>query len=156
RTIATMLGLAVPPDAHALPGVDDAVYSDWSPLAEGRGGMGRIFRALDRRLGRFVAIKQPPPGIGDVARAALVRRFERRARLTARLQHPAIVGVHEAGRFSTGESFFAMPLLRGAPLSAEIDKRKTLDERLALLPHLTTVAEAVAYAHGEGIVHRDI
>ncbi|MBA3464641.1 MAG: protein kinase, partial [Deltaproteobacteria bacterium] len=65
-------------------------------------------------------------------------------------------GVHEAGRFANGEPFYAMPLLRGAPLGAEIEKRKTLAERLGLLANLTTVAEAIAYAHEQGIVHRDI
>ncbi|MBL9016185.1 MAG: protein kinase [Myxococcales bacterium] len=160
RQLAHLAGMELPPsppedDLDRLAVVDDAVYTDWEPLAA-EGGMGQIFRVRDRRLGRFVAIKQLKPGLPEHERSILVRRFEREARLTARLQHPAIVGVHEAGRFANGEPFYAMPLLRGAPLSAEIDRRKTVAERLALLANLTTVAEAIAYAHEQGIVHRDI
>src|SRR4051812_37900109 len=159
RQLAALAGIPVAPDPdddlERLTAVDDAVYTDWSPL-EAEGGMGRIFRARDRRLGRFVAIKQLKPGLPEAERAILVRRFEREARLTARLQHPAIVGVHEAGRFADGEPFYAMPLLHGAPLGVEIAKRTTVAERLGLLANLTTVAEAIAYAHEQGIVHRDI
>ncbi len=136
--------------------VDAAVYTDWVPIPGAQGGMGQIFRVLDRRLARHVAIKQLRDGIADSDRAMFVRRFEREARLTARLQHPAIVGVHEAGRFPSGEPFYAMPLMRGRPLGAEIAARATVADRLGLLANLTTVADAVAYAHDQGIVHRDL
>ena len=160
RQLASLAGVqvAAPPDddLDRMSIVDDAVYTDWTPLPDAHGGMGQIFRVRDRRLGRFVAIKQLKPGLPEGDRAILVRRFEREARLTARLQHPAIVGVYEAGRFDSGEPFYAMPLFRGAPLGTEIAKRTKLAERLGLLANLTTVAEAIAYAHEQGIVHRDI
>src|SRR5690606_3902055 len=98
--------------------VDPRVYTDWTPLPEARGGMGALFRARDRRLGRHVVIKQLRAELSDGERASMLARFEREARLTAQLQHPAIVGVHEAGRFISGEPFYAMPLLRGRPLGA--------------------------------------
>ena len=160
RQLASLAGVEVAAmtqdDLDRLSVVDDAVYTDWTPLPDAHGGMGQIFRVRDRRLGRFVAIKQLKSGLPEGDRAILVRRFEREARLTARLQHPAIVGVHEAGRFESGEPFYAMPLFRGAPLGTEIGKRKKLEERLGMLANLTTVAEAIAYAHEQGIVHRDI
>jgi len=160
RRLATLVGRELPPVTETqdlqLPVVDVAVYEDFRPLVDGTGGMGRISRARDRRLGRVVAIKQLRRGLEPAEHAALSRRFEREVRLTARLQHPAIVGVYEAGRFGDGEPFYAMPLLRGVPLGTELARRATLAERLALLPYLTTVAEAVAYAHEQGIVHRDL
>ena len=73
-----------------------------------RGGMGRIRIARDRRLGRRIAIKEILVNRGDVA-----RRFEREARITARLEHPAIVSIHEAGAWPTGEPFIAMRLVSG-------------------------------------------
>ena len=152
-TVAAAAGAALDPATLV---VDDALYTDWAPLAEGRGGMGQVFRARDRRLDREVAIKQLATDLPLAARAELVRRFEREARVTARLQHPAIVGVHEAGRFADGEPFFAMPLLRGVSLATAIERRTTLAARLGLLANLTTIAEALAYAHEQGIVHRDV
>ena len=115
----------------------------------GRGGMGRIVRARDRRLGREVAIKQ-------LIDPRLRGRFEHEARLTARLQHPAIVTVYEAGRWSSGEPFYAMKYVAGRPLDQVIASTGTLYERLALLANMTTVVEAIAYAHSEGVVHRDL
>ena len=115
----------------------------------GRGGMGRVVFAHDRRLGRTVAIK-------ELLDARLQDRFEREARLTARLQHPAIVSVHEAGRWPSGEPFYAMKYVAGKPLHEVIAEKATLAERLALLPHFTTVAEAIAYAHSERVIHRDL
>ncbi len=116
-----------------------------------RGGMGRIVAARDRRLGRVVAIKELVHFTPD--RAA---RFEREARITARLQHPAIVNLHEAGRWPSGEPFFAMKLVSGRPLSDIIADRPPLRERLGLLPHLIAATEAVAYAHQRQIIHRDL
>ena len=115
----------------------------------GRGGMGRVILARDRRLGRAVAIK-------ELLDARLHARFEREARLTARLQHPAIVSVHEAGRWPGGEPFYAMKYVAGRPLHQLIAETATLAERLALLPSFTTVAEAIAYAHSERVIHRDL
>jgi WD40 repeat protein len=113
--------------------------------------MGRILAAWDTRLGRRVAIKELLPGSDD-----LKRRFEREAFTTARLQHPAIVNVYEAGRWPSGEPFYAMKLVEGEPLDRVIDRAQTLDARLALLPNLITVAEALAYAHGKRVIHRDL
>nr|HEX4313791.1 serine/threonine-protein kinase [Kofleriaceae bacterium] len=133
----------------SLPTVDRRHYTIDRELA--RGGMGRIFTARDRRLDRTVAVKEVLSNDGD-----LTARFAREVRLTARLQHPGIVSIYEAGRWDTGEPFYAMRLVAGRPLHEVMVAAKTLAARLALLPRLAAVAEAVAYAHDQRIIHRDL
>ena len=117
----------------------------------GRGGMGRVVAAYDRLLGRRVALK-----LLLSPESTSMQRFEREALLTARLQHPGIVAVYDAGRLSSGETFYAMRLVSGRTLQALIAERPTLAERLALLPNVLAAAEAVGYAHREKVVHRDL
>src|SRR5215475_3114705 len=108
-----------------------------------RGGLGRILLARDHRLGRVVAIKELVANDAEHH-----RRFVREARLTARLQHPAIVPVYEAGRWPEGKPFYAMKLVSGRSLKELIAERAALDQRIALLPNMIAVADAIAYAHG--------
>jgi WD40 repeat protein len=118
----------------------------------GRGGLGRVLRARDRELGRVVAVKELLDD--DVAAES---RFVREIELTARLEHPGIVPVHDAGRrTSDGRSFYTMKLVAGSSLKEVAARARTLEDRLALMPHLLAVAEAVAYAHSEGVIHRDL
>jgi eukaryotic-like serine/threonine-protein kinase len=117
----------------------------------GRGGLGRVSRAHDRELGRDVAIKEM------ISRDQLDEvRFLREALITARLEHPGIVPVHEAGRWPDGTPFYAMKLVSGRPLRDLIDECTTSDQRLGLLHHVIAVADAIAYAHGRNIIHRDL
>jgi WD40 repeat protein/tRNA A-37 threonylcarbamoyl transferase component Bud32 len=116
-----------------------------------RGGLGRIVRSRDRRLDRTVAIKQLIRGT-PINRA----RFAREARITARLQHPGVVPIYEAGVWPSGQQFYAMRLVEGRPLSAAIDDAASLTERLALLSRVLVVAETMAYAHSRGVIHRDL
>jgi tetratricopeptide (TPR) repeat protein/tRNA A-37 threonylcarbamoyl transferase component Bud32 len=116
-----------------------------------RGGLGRILKARDRRLARPIAIKELLRS--DEAHHA---RFVREAKITARLQHPGVVPIYEAGRWPNGQPFYAMKLVAGEPLSAVIDGRPRVDDRLALLPKLLAVAETMAYAHSLRVVHRDL
>jgi serine/threonine protein kinase/predicted negative regulator of RcsB-dependent stress response len=116
-----------------------------------RGGMGRIRIARDRRLGRAVAVKEMLVTAGEAA-----IRFEREARITARLQHPSIVNIHEAGTWPSGEPFYAMKLVSGRSLDEVVAEAKTFEERLALLPTCLAIADAMAYAHGERVIHRDL
>ncbi|HEX7843397.1 MAG TPA: serine/threonine-protein kinase, partial [Kofleriaceae bacterium] len=117
----------------------------------GRGGLGRVSRAHDRDLGRDVAIKEL------ISRGpASEVRFLREALITARLEHPGIVPVHEAGRWPDGTPFYAMKLVAGRPLRDLLAERNTVDERIALLHHVIAVADAIAYAHGKHIIHRDL
>jgi len=126
--------------------------SDYVIEAEaGRGGVGIVYRARDRRLGRVVAVKELQK---DDPTARL--RFEREMRITARLQHPGVVPVHEAGRWPTGEPFYAMKLVEGSSLKARVAEAPTLAARLALLPSLIAVAETMAYAHAHKVTHRDL
>jgi len=117
----------------------------------GRGGLGRVSRAHDRELGRDVAIKELISR-GDVHEV----RFLREALITARLEHPGIVPVHEAGRWPDGTPFYAMKLVSGRPLRDLIAERTTVETRIGLLHHVIAVAEAIAYAHGRNIIHRDL
>jgi WD40 repeat protein len=135
-------------DLH-LPPVDPDRYLVGGIVAEG--GHGRILRAQDRYLERTVALKEPlePGGFAEA-------RFLTEARLTARLQHPSIVPLYEAGRWPGGAPFYAMKLVSGRSLDGLISAASHLDERLALLPHALASAEAVAYAHGQRILHRDL
>ncbi len=112
----------------------------------GAGGMGDVYRAVDERLDRPVAVKhlQPP-----FAR----ERFQREARVIARLSHPAIVQVYDVIEDQTG-GWLVMELIEGRQLSSLIaDGPMDLD---AALPIFGDLAEALAEAHGKGILHRDL
>jgi serine/threonine protein kinase/tetratricopeptide (TPR) repeat protein len=143
---------AAPPaagDDDPLPFVDPGLYVAEHEVA--RGGMGRIIAAHDRVLGRPVALKEllhPDP---DHA-----ARFRREALITARLQHPAIVPVYQAGRWPSGEPFYAMKLVAGEPLDKVIARATTLAARLALLPTIAAAVDAIAFAHSRRVVHRDL
>ncbi|MBL9019106.1 MAG: protein kinase [Myxococcales bacterium] len=129
--------------------VQSDLYERLGELA--RGGLGKISRARDLRSGRIVAIKEVIGGGDDIA-----VRFAREALITANLQHPAIVPVYEVGRWPNGEPFYAMKLVAGRPLNQVIDDAADLDARLRLVSHVLTVADALAYAHGERVIHRDL
>ena len=135
-------------DLPTLQRIDDSAYAIGHEIA--RGGMGKILFARDRRLRRDVVIK--------VMRreGRIDPRFEREALITARLQHPSIVRVYDAGVLGDGRAFYAMERVRGRSLDAVIDDAKRLQDRLALLPHAIAVADAIAYAHSEGVLHRDL
>jgi hypothetical protein len=144
-TMAAPITGELPP----LPEVARGLYAGEDEIA--RGGMGRIVAAEDRRLGRPVALKELiDPNEENIT------RFQREALITARLQHPGIVPVYEAGRWPTGEPFFAMKMVSGRPLDQVIAETKTLSERLALLPRLAAACDAMAYAHSQRIIHRDL
>src|SRR5262245_32516127 len=136
-------------DGPGLPVVSATHYRAEREIA--RGGMGRIVAAEDQRLRRAVALKEllepAPEQLG---------RFQREALITARLQHPGIVPVYEAGRWPSGEPFFAMKLVSGRPLDRVIADAATLEDRLALLPRIAAAADAIAYAHSQRVVHRDL
>jgi WD40 repeat protein/tRNA A-37 threonylcarbamoyl transferase component Bud32 len=117
----------------------------------GRGGLGRVLRARDRRTGRIVAVKEALR-----ATPGLLARFAREALVTANLQHPSIIPGYEVGRWFTGEPFYAMKLVAGRSLAEAAKQTTTLRERIALLAHMIAVADALAYAHGERVIHRDL
>jgi len=117
----------------------------------GRGGMGIVYLARDLRLERVVAIKLLPP---DRGAAPLRERFLREARTAARLSHPHIIPIHSvehAGDFV----FFVMAFVDGETLGARLRRDGFLKAHDAARI-LREVAWALAYAHGQGVVHRDV
>ncbi len=117
----------------------------------GRGGMGRVVEALDRALGRPVAIKQSLATSGSG-----LARFEREVRITAQLQHPSVIPILDVGRDSDGNPFYIMRKIEGEPLATRVDGAPTVRDRLALVASLLGAIDAAAYAHAKRIVHRDI
>jgi eukaryotic-like serine/threonine-protein kinase len=116
----------------------------------GRGGMGVVFLAHDRELDREVAIKVL--NVGD-ATPALAGRMLREARVIARLEHPGIVPVHDAGTLPDGRVYYAMKLVRGRRLDEHVAALESISDRLRLF---LKVCEAVAFAHANGVIHRDL
>ncbi len=118
----------------------------------GRGGMGIVYLARDLRLERVIAIKLLPP---DRARDAAAReRFLREARTAAQLSHPHIIPIHSVEEFGDFV-FFVMSFVEGETLGARVRRDGPMK------PHdaariLREVAWALAYAHGQGVVHRDV
>lgn len=122
-------------------------------LELGRGGMGRVVAARDRRLDRQVALKEVRPGVNQAAAAA---QLAAEAQLAAGLDHPGIVAIHDAGRDDRGQPWYAMRLVRGQTLTQAARALPTLTERLRLMQPLLAVCHAVAHAHERQIVHRDL
>ena len=122
----------------------------------GRGGMGVVYRARQLGLDREVALKVLHGGGLDPEFAA---RFTREAQITARLDHPSIVPVHEMGYDAQGRGYYTMRLVHGRVLG-EIFRhaiRQREGWNLARAAGvMVKVCQAVAYAHGKGIVHRDL
>jgi WD40 repeat protein len=145
----TVAAPGAPGTEATLPTLDPALYVRGAEIA--RGGMGRIVEAHDRRLARVVAVKELLHAGGGAA-----SRFEREALITAQLQHPAIVAIYEAGRWPSGEPFFAMKRVDGESLDRVVAKAKTLRDRLALIPSVLAVFDALAYAHSKHVIHRDL
>ena len=118
----------------------------------GRGGMGIVYLARDVQLDRDVAIKLLPPTLAHTA--ASRERFVREARTAAGLSHPHIVPIHRVGE-AGGFVFFVMSYVEGETLGERLRSRGPLSPAEASRV-LREVAWALAYAHGRGIVHRDI
>ena len=136
---------------------DDAVRYEF--LAEkGRGGMGRVWVARDRHMGREVAVKElltkhrGTEQTGDPTE----RRFLREALVTGQLEHPGVVPVYELGQREDGSLFYTMRLLRGRTLRQAIAESEGLPGRMSLIPHFRDLCLTVAYVHSRGVIHRDI
>jgi eukaryotic-like serine/threonine-protein kinase len=137
------------PVTHAPPGIPPPRYELGEEIA--RGGMGRVVEATDTQLGRVVALKE-----ALALDAESLRRFQRETQITARLEHPSIIPVHDAGTMVGGAPFYVMRKIGGRPLEKLVATAETLAARLALIPHVIATAHAVAHAHERGIIHRDI
>ena len=118
----------------------------------GRGGMGIVFRATETALDREVALKVL--ALDPLLAPEAYERFEREAKLAARLDHPNIVPIFSVGRRES-VAFYTMRLVRGGSVEEMLDVRRRFeyDHAVAILKD---VAAALDYAHGRGVVHRDI
>jgi serine/threonine protein kinase len=116
----------------------------------GHGGMASVYLAKDKELDRFVALKVVNRHLGNVE-AASSRNDE--ARVIARLEHPGIVPVHDSGVLADGRSFYAMKFIQGQRLDNLARLPESRDQRLFLFQK---VCQAVAFAHAQGVWHRDL
>jgi serine/threonine protein kinase len=116
----------------------------------GSGGMGTVYAAEDSVLGRRVALKilDLPDVHGELS-----ARLLREAQILARLEHPGIVPVHDAGTLADGRVFYAMKFVEGERLDVLAKRVETIAVRLRIFQR---TCEAVAFAHARGILHRDL
>jgi eukaryotic-like serine/threonine-protein kinase len=122
----------------------------------GRGGMGVVAEAQDRRIGRRVAIKR----LAGAPTPEMVQRFVREARIQGRLDHPAVVPVYDLGIQSDGRPYFAMRKLTGVTLAEVLHARASggaeAYPRARLLEAFVDTCLAIEYAHTRRVVHRDL
>lgn len=118
----------------------------------GRGGMGAVYKALQRVLERTVAIKLLPAEIA--ADEAFVARFQREAQTLARLQHPRIVTIHDFGETTEGHLYFVMEHIDGTDLRRVLRGPGLAPEQALVV--VGQLCDALQAAHREGIVHRDL
>jgi serine/threonine-protein kinase len=127
-------------------------FADFELLEQiGQGGMGVVYRARQRSLGRTVAVKMILRGAS--APPQLQARFQAEARAVAQLDHPGIVQVYEAGEVG-GQLYFAMQYIAGETLAARLERGPLPPREAARL--LAEVAEAIDFAHRRGVLHRDL
>ncbi len=116
----------------------------------GRGGMGSVYRVHDHELDRQAAMKVLHDAPASQETAA---RMLREARIIARMEHPGIVPVHDVGRLRDGRLYYVMKQVRGRRLDELVREAAPLTDRLRILQRL---CETVAFAHAQGVIHRDL
>src|SRR5882757_7473944 len=125
---------------------------DYDLLEEiARGGMGVVYKSIQRSLNRVVAVKVLLHG--PFSSPDFVKRFQTETNAIASLRHPNIVTIHEVGE-SDGTRFFSMEFIEGKSL-ADVVREKPLPAHCAA-EYLKKISEAVHYAHQHGVVHRDL
>src|SRR5947209_775962 len=130
----------------------------------GRGGMGAVFLAQQKRPIRTVAVKVllPADGIDPDQQRIFLARFRREADTVAKLEHKNILPIYEYDEdIFDGQrlAYLVMPFIRGGTLRERIDEMKRTQRQFDLdtiVNYISQVADALSYAHGLGIVHRDI
>ena len=160
RSVAPRARLAsIPPQ----PG-EGALWGNRTQVLEeiGRGAMAQVLRGFDTKLRREMAVKVALVPRREMPRDHLAR-FAAEAQITAQLEHPNIVPVHNLGLDPDGRVFFSMKLVRGRSLDTIIDLRlagdtETLNEfgLRRLLDIFLQVCQAIEYAHARGVIHRDL
>ena len=130
----TYNGAQIPIIVPLASGIRFGPYEIVAPL--GAGGMGEVYRAMDTRLGRTVAVK--------VSKDAFSQRFEREARAVAALNHPHICQLYDVG-----PNFLVMEFVNGAPIRSVANSRQLLDQA-------RQIVDGLVAAHAAGIVHRDL
>lgn len=145
----------IPTSSHTAPTPGERRIGSYTLLdLLGEGGMGAVYLAQQDRPNRVVALKLIRAGL---ITPRLLRRFEHESELLARLQHPGIAQIYEAGTAETGhgqQPFFAMEYVRG-PTLTDYARANNLDTR-ARLGLFIRVCEAVQHAHQKGVIHRDL
>lgn len=109
----------------------------------GKGGMGEVYRVWDRLLEREAALKVVEDAEGMM----------KEARIVARLEHPGIVAIYDAGQLADGRGYCVMRLVAGEPLDVFRRSDQGLGERLEVALKL---CDAISFAHSEGVIHRDL
>jgi tRNA A-37 threonylcarbamoyl transferase component Bud32 len=139
-----LLDFAEEQDAPSFPGLEIESLL-------GQGGMGVVYKARQKHLGRTVALKVLSPQLA--ADPPFVERFTREAKALAQLSHPNIVGIHDFG-VHDGVPYLVMEYVDGTPLRKLLAAKKLAPERaLEIVPQ---ICDALQYAHSRGVVHRDI
>src|SRR5579885_2448832 len=119
----------------------------------GTGGMGTVYKVLDKTTKRTLAVKVLQPDLSNDQTA--LRRFEQEAEAAAQLNHPNLVSVLSYGKTKNGAPYLVMDYFEGESLSAILKKETALDSGRALaLFH--QICEGLAHAHAQGVIHRDI
>ncbi|MFJ5557741.1 serine/threonine-protein kinase [Streptomyces sp. NPDC093250] len=139
------------------PGAGRLVAGRYRLLAKlGHGGMGTVWRAKDETVDREVAVKEPrvPDHLPDRERSNVFERMRREARAAARLDHPAVVNVHDVAVVDD-RPWIVMELVQGRSLGAVLQEEGTLSAREAARVGLEVLG-ALEAAHGAGVLHRDV
>jgi serine/threonine-protein kinase len=118
----------------------------------GKGSMGIVFKARQTSVDRIVAVKVLLDTLA--LNKEFIKRFQREAKIAAKLQHNNIVNAIDAGEVE-GHHYFVMEFVEGATIKDELDQKKIFDEKVAL-KIVIAVGEAVKHAHERGLIHRDI
>lgn len=149
---------AVPEQSPASdPGAGRLIAGRYRLLARlGHGGMGTVWRAKDETMDREVAVKEPrvPDHLAERERSHAYERMRREARAAARLDHPAVVDVHDVAVVD-GRPWIVMELVQGRSLGAVLQEEGTLSVREAARVGLEVLG-ALEAAHAAGILHRDV